>query len=311
MFFREVQPSKDTNIDLTCLPPSRKPIRLVFAISLDEVQKVVNVRSSLVLHNTMEIPLEIKLEPVRSSGEMSSRSESSSWRKPSPVVLPVLSPKGHLSIPLHLTSWNIFIRPQHWGVQYSNKHLSWKHITKGSSPTSHVRSCDAIGGEDLENPDVAMLPPFQFCVSVQRENYPPDSEASGGSGHSTSRASSETRPAHTITIFPPLTITNLLPCDIQFALWSSTHRRKEAHSRRPLVSPGKDMAVYSVSLSSPLELDVAMEGFERCHGCSIASDRVGVPQSIVLEDYEGRPLRLSITTTMIGGGAIKVTLRCH
>lgn len=36
--------------------------RLVFAISLDDAQKVINVRSPLVLHNLTELPLEVRLQ---------------------------------------------------------------------------------------------------------------------------------------------------------------------------------------------------------------------------------------------------------
>lgn len=36
--------------------------RLVFAISLNDAQKVINVRSPLVLHNLTELPLEVRLQ---------------------------------------------------------------------------------------------------------------------------------------------------------------------------------------------------------------------------------------------------------
>ena len=309
VFFREVQPSDDTDIDLfSQFPTRRERVRLVFAISLNEVQKVVNVRSALVLRNTMEIPLEIKLEPIldHNGSPASVRHFSSESRFISSYVsLPVLAPKDHLSVPLHMMSWDIYLRPQHWGVQYCSKHLAWKHVVKDSAPTSHMRSCDAIGGDDLESAEAAP-PPFQFCVMVQRENYPADNPSSSPS--SSPSSANQPRPAHTLTVFPPLTITNLLPCDIQFSLWSSTIRRKDFRQQRRLVSPGQDVAIYSVSLESPVEFDIAMEGFERCQGCLISADKVGV-LSLILEDYQGRPLRLIITTVMIGGGAIKVKIK--
>ena len=45
------------------LPQDRGPVRLVFAVSLKGTQKVVNIRSGLVLHNTLQLPLEVKLDP--------------------------------------------------------------------------------------------------------------------------------------------------------------------------------------------------------------------------------------------------------
>lgn len=297
VFFREVWPCSDTDLDLVAeLPMDRGPVRLVFVISLSDVQKVVNIRSALVLSNTMEIPLEVKLEPnsdqVLRSGSKKLEPNTSS------VNLPVLAAMGYLAVPIHLTSWNLFVRPQHWGVQYCGKHLAWRHVT-GAMPTSHTRSCDAIG-EDMEGEP----PLFRFCVSVQHENFPltgdPDSSLSSSS-------SSSSHPAHTLTLLPPLTITNLLPCDLQFSIIESRSNLSELRQRK-LVSRGQTIKVYSVDSLAPIEFDVALENFERCQGCVVSLDRVGIPQSMLVEDYEGRPLRLMVMTEVIGGSALKVGL---
>ena len=139
VFFREVQPSCDSDHDnLPGLPKNRATVRLVFTISLSDTQKVVNVRSALVLHNKMEIPLEIKLEKPETDQEDLLPS----------VNLPPLSACGYAAVPLHLTSWNIRVRPQGWGVQFCSKHLAWKHVS-GRAPTSHTRGCEAFGeGEE-------------------------------------------------------------------------------------------------------------------------------------------------------------------
>ena len=60
--FREVWPSTECEMDLLPeLPRDRGSVRLVFAISLSDTQKVVNVRSALVLHNTLELPLQVRV----------------------------------------------------------------------------------------------------------------------------------------------------------------------------------------------------------------------------------------------------------
>lgn len=66
--------------------------------------------------------------------------------------------------------------------------------------------------------------------------------------------------------------------------------------------------MYSVDSLAPIEFDVALENFERCQGCVVSLDRVGIPQSMLVEDYEGRPLRLMVMTEVIGGSALKVGL---
>ena len=43
------------------LTQPQRMARLVFAISLDDAQKVINVRSPLVLNNVTELPLEVRL----------------------------------------------------------------------------------------------------------------------------------------------------------------------------------------------------------------------------------------------------------
>lgn len=317
VFFREVWPSSDTDLDLVPqLPIRRESVRLVFAISLNDIQKVVNVRSALVLRNTMEIPIEIKLEPNSDQKHLSDSRYVQGKKKLGSkfgsryMTLPILAAKGHLSVPLQLMSWDIYARPQHWGVQYCNKHLPWKHVVRGTPPTSHMRSCDAIGGGEEEETE-ASPPPFRFCVQVERENYPadaPSSPAASPCASSSSPSSHHPHPAHTLTLFPPLTITNLLPCDIQFSLVNPKTSKRDSRQRRRLISRGQDVAVYSVSLQPAVEVDFALEGFERCQGCVISADRLGFLQSVVMEDYQGRPLRLSVTTEMIGGGALRVSL---
>lgn len=144
VFFREVQPSFDSDHDdLVELPKTRGPVRVVFAISLSDTQKVVNIRSALVLHNTMELPLEVRL------GNEEEGRERGVGVAGQTVDLPVLSARGYAAVPLHRTSWNIRVRPQRWGVQFCSKHLAWKHVTWKAPPTSHTRACEAIGeGED-------------------------------------------------------------------------------------------------------------------------------------------------------------------
>ena len=147
VFFREVWPSSDEDIDsIPHLSKNRSPVRLVFAISLSDTQKVVNIRSALVLHNTMEIPLEVKLERPDADPHKDSTSLSPSGDNGS-VNLPPLSPHGYLAVPLHLLSWSIRVRPQGWGLQYCSKHLAWKHVAS-KLPTSHMRGCDPIGEEE-------------------------------------------------------------------------------------------------------------------------------------------------------------------
>ena len=149
IFFREVRPSFSFDHDaIRELPSRRGVVRLVFAISLSDTQKVVNVRSALVLHNTLELPLEVRLEDP----ELGHRGEGTTAGGGSGFHLLPLPASDYTAVPLHLTSWNIRVRPQGWGLQFCSKDLAWKHVTS-KLPTSHARACEAIGE--------AQEPPFR------------------------------------------------------------------------------------------------------------------------------------------------------
>ncbi len=206
VFFREIWPTNDSDLDSAPeLPPNRDPVRLVFAISLSDTQKVVNVRSALVIVNKMELPLDVRLD---------SNKDDQSKDSNQTTLLPTLPVKGYTAVPLHLTSQSIRVRPHGWAVEHCNRQLAWRHAL-GKQPTSHTRECVGPGA------------PFKFCVSVQRENYPLDVSPQ------------QPYPAHTITLYPPLTLANLLPCDLQFSLVGD--------GVKTVVRRGKEIAIYSVS----------------------------------------------------------------
>ena len=135
IFFRDVQPdfANDSNTTVE-LPDKRQPVRLVFAISLHDSQKVVNVRSALVLHSTLEVPLDVRLEdPSVGTGG------------PTVSVLTV-APRGNLAVPPHLTDWNIRLRPSGWGLHFCSDALVWKSV--GKVPSSLAGVCERIGSEE-------------------------------------------------------------------------------------------------------------------------------------------------------------------
>ena len=59
----------------------------------------------------------------------------------------------------------------------------------------------------------------------------------------------------------------------------------------------------------PIEFMTAVEGFIGCHGCVVSHDKVGFPLSMVMEDAAGRQLRLTVTSEVLGGTALKVTVQ--
>ena len=56
----------------------------------------------------------------------------------------------------------------------------------------------------------------------------------------------------------------------------------------------------------PVEFQVYLEGFPSCQVCTVSLLDVGVVKSVVLEDPQRKPLKLTITLEALGGTAMKV-----
>ena len=57
VFFRDIHHSNGHN-----------QTNVFFAISLSDTRKIVNVRSGIVIHNTLDLPVEVKLESPNNAG---------------------------------------------------------------------------------------------------------------------------------------------------------------------------------------------------------------------------------------------------
>lgn len=90
---------------------------------------------------------------------------------------------------------------------------------------------------------------FRFCVSVQRENFPFEIPSPPLLPPTPLHSSpSPPLPAHTLTLFPPLTVANLLPCDLQVFLGYKTVSK--------LIRKGKEIAIYFVSCTSLIRIQM-------------------------------------------------------
>ena len=207
-------------------------MRVVFAISVVGATKVINVRSGLVVHNKMDIPVELCVEHPGPQTAAKVASEfigtvTASLSRHTVIAamlyivhrdtLTPIRPGTKSAIPLHLTLWNLRARPFGWGSQFSESTIEWKRVRVCRQQTLH--RCIPIGQKG---------PTFKFCTTVQRDGYPQ------------TRA---VEPGHTITIQPPVTVYNLLPVDMTVRVLMSG--AKALHS----VKPGKRASLYEVLMS--------------------------------------------------------------
>ena len=112
------------------------------------------------------------------------------------MSLPVIKPVSYYAVPLHLAHWMIYLRPQGWGLKFCSAPIVWSG--NGSHKhTDNLKECTSIGN--------ISKPLFRFCVKIKREPFPPST-----------LKSVTPSPAHTLSLHPPLMVSNLLPYDFCF-----------------------------------------------------------------------------------------------
>ncbi|CAH1239855.1 VPS13D [Branchiostoma lanceolatum] len=280
VYFRDAQPLRaKAETIFHDLPPAR----IVFAVTMVEgsAQKVVTVRSALVIKSMLEVPTELKLDnPSVPDG---------------PIQLPVLEPNSSLSVPLPLVSWRLYARPRDWGVQFCKKPLEWMKVLKGGERLDSMRECSA--GDEGGT--------YRFCVSVRREHFPPDVAGlvQPGPGASQRNVDIVRRPGHVIRLLPPVVLTNLLPVELSFYL--------KGTDIRGTVKAGKSSSLYNVDTTQTLELGVLLESFTECRELVIPLSGMSTIDHKVklrLFDTRNRPLHLYVRLKANPGGTLRILI---
>jgi len=135
-----------------------------------------------------------------------------------------LPPNQYRAIPLHLIDWNVNIRPCGRKVGFSVDGLPWNKAFK--YPTHHVISCEPIGGGSDNSKS------FRFCANIKRE------------GVERPLQDSNLFSSYIITLVPPFSVVNLLPCDLCLSL-----RRKHSNADNyngHIMKKGCDISFYEV-----------------------------------------------------------------
>ena len=122
-FFRHVAPLQEVSASSS----KQLPIRLVFAVSLEGARKVVTVRSSLIISNKLNVPVEVWAEKV---------SEDSG------VTLPALVPGTSLPVPVSYVQWGLYVRPKlPTSFDFCKDRLEWRDVVKPHEGRGYLREC--------------------------------------------------------------------------------------------------------------------------------------------------------------------------
>lgn len=146
-------------------------------------RKVITVRSSLMVKNRLDVPMEVRLDspsapdskirqPAAPTAAVqhsranvfvlwlqsvpgSQRTDPSSqpcsalpvFVLTEPVVLPPILPAQALAVPLHLTSWRLQARPKGLGLFFCKVPIHWTNVERPGELSSSKRECQST---DLE-----------------------------------------------------------------------------------------------------------------------------------------------------------------
>ncbi|KAM4015734.1 LOW QUALITY PROTEIN: intermembrane lipid transfer protein VPS13D [Anomaloglossus baeobatrachus] len=287
IFFRYAAPDKNTSSSSVGSPISRTniihpqvyfsalpPVRVVFAVTMEgSARKVVTVRSSLIVKNKLEIPMELRLDSPSAPDK--------------PVILPAVMPGESFAVPLHLTSWRLQARPRGMGVFFCKTPIHWTNVTRTGEVSSSKRECHSM---DTENSRY-----FRFCVALRKENYP---DYMPSNIFSDSAKQIYRQPGHTIFLLPTVVICNLLPCELNFYVKGTL--------LQGTLKSGKEMALHTADTSQNFELGIAVENFQHCKELLIPPGTQNYIVRMRLYDANKRQLNLTIRIMCRAEGSLKI-----
>lgn len=159
--------------------------QIVAEVRLEEGRKHIEIRSGLRVRNKTNVPVDLRLDGL------------GPWPT---TTLPTLAPQASVAVPINLTSCNLRMRPHSWGMFWSDQALSWQSTMQARPGRSmgFLMRCDPIG-QGGSTSDSA----FFCCASIVKDEAPTDHRD---------------LPCHTVTLVPPITLCNLLPCSFSYDL---------------------------------------------------------------------------------------------
>ena len=269
-FFRNVGAVRPSS-SFTDLPP----VRLVFSVTLEAgARKLVTVRSALEVENKLASPLRLKLE--------------NTFLRVADVKEVELLSGQRLPLPLLYCWASITARPvvhnsHNW--KYSEQPIHWCHILSPSdnSLTLHASS------HMLDS----KAPPHRFLAAVRRLGFPQEALAIGPGG-----SKAWVQPAHRLTFLPPVTLTNLLPCALEYKVQDSKLRGS--------VRPGAEMELL-VDIFGIYVVDFCLDGFPGTGSLIMQPNSGAFEARIKLADNRSRPVYLNVKVSLQYGGAVNIT----
>lgn len=312
VFFRHAGPEIVDNYSTA--PRSR----IVFAVTLEgSARKLITVRSALKFANKLDHPILMKMEHL--FGHLNIRS----WP---PTKTVIIASNETYSIPLSHVHSFLFVKPlplnfsldeissnsssfenqamnpfaldkldgnEYWNrfgkfcdggemgnFQFTEKSIHWKDVHDPNEYHQEIRTCCSINSKI-----------YKLVFAIKREPYP-----------SKDNSVNALLPAHTITLWPPLRIHNLLPCDLLFKLPTGTQGR---------IPSASTANIHEINLEQQyLEITITLDSFSGAGQIFINSANVfGYTETEVkLTDVNGRVLILRALIQMFRGFGMQISI---
>ena len=305
VFFRHAGP------EITDTYATTPKARIVFAVTLEgSAQKLITVRSALKFVNKLDHPVLMKMEHL--FGHLNIRS----WP---PAKTVIVTANEFYSVPLSHVHAFFYVKPlpisfrlddisadssisssastsqlekidgnEYWNrfgkicdggaignFQFTEKSIHWKEITDPSEVHQEMRTCCSITNKI-----------YKLVFAIKKESYPSKDNAM--------------LPGHTITLWPPLRLHNLLPCDLLFKLPTGSQGR---------ISPANTANIHEVDLEQLLEITIALDSFSGAGLISIHAGASGTGETEVkLSDVNGRVLLLRAFIQVIKGSGMEISI---
>uniref|UniRef100_T1J4D0 UBA domain-containing protein n=1 Tax=Strigamia maritima TaxID=126957 RepID=T1J4D0_STRMM len=275
IFFRHAKPQINRTASVFAEVP---PARVVFAVTLEGgAQKLVTVRSALLLCNRLEETIEVKLE-------------TSLIQSGSPRSLFIL-PSQIIPIPLPCVFSYMWVRPvEFWSVGFCNRPLTWQNVTDLGNFSGDIHLCPANSSREFLNS-------YRFCVCIKREKFPPD-KTIPPPGTANNLTPHFVQPAHTITLLPPVVLVNLLPYDLTYEI-----------CKMPIkgcVNSGRETTIHTVDVTNTLHLKLSFENFNECEPLVITPGSSNYVLYMQMYDTSKRLLLLRVKVLLRKGVSLKL-----
>lgn len=283
--------------------------RIVFSVTLEgSAQKLITVRSALKFINKLDHPVLMKMEHL--FGHLNIRS----WAPPKTVIV---SANESYSVPLSHVHSFLYVKPlpvnlkfddisadssmssassqiekidgiEYWNrfgkfcdggtmgnFQFTGKSIHWKDVTDPQEIHQEMRTCCSISNKI-----------YKLVFAIKKEPYPSKENA--------------LLPGHTITLWPPLRLHNLLPCDLLFKLPTGSQGR---------ISSANTANIHEVDLEQVLGITITLDSFSGAGFICVQPGTTGNGEfEVKLTDVNGRVLLLRAQVQVIRGDGMQISI---